>query len=152
MTPVLAPLILPATSATESDAETAISTPGVVPAVKLPPDHLPICKCSIPAPTPVPVGMASEVDTWALASCETSTLKVVSTVPPMAVADTNLLSDELAETDEAFQDYVIVHELLHLRYRTHGKRFHAMMSALVPNWRELERQSQHSTERRRIGH
>jgi predicted metal-dependent hydrolase len=56
-------------------------------------------------------------------------------------------ADELTETDEAFQDYVIVHELLHLRYRTHGKRFRATMSALVPNWRELERQSQHSTER-----
>ncbi len=56
-------------------------------------------------------------------------------------------ADELAETDESFQDYVIVHELLHLRYKTHGKRFQAMMSALVPNWRELERQSQHSTER-----
>jgi predicted metal-dependent hydrolase len=55
-------------------------------------------------------------------------------------------ADELAETDESFQDYVIVHELLHLRYRTHGKRFHAMMSALVPNWRELESQSQHTTE------
>jgi predicted metal-dependent hydrolase len=55
-------------------------------------------------------------------------------------------ADELAETDEAFRDYVIVHELLHLRYRSHSKRFHAMMSALVPNWRELERQSQHSTE------
>jgi len=56
-------------------------------------------------------------------------------------------ADELADTDEAFQDYVIVHELLHLRYRTHGKRFQAMMSALVPDWRELERQSQHSTDR-----
>lgn len=48
---------------------------------------------------------------------------------------------ELAETDESFQDLVIVHELLHLRYHTHDKRFRAMMSALVPNWRELERQS-----------
>lgn len=57
-------------------------------------------------------------------------------------------ADELADADEAFQDYVIVHELLHLRYRTHGKQFQAMMSALVPDWRELERQSQHSTERR----
>jgi predicted metal-dependent hydrolase len=56
-------------------------------------------------------------------------------------------ADELAETSEAFQDYVIVHELLHLRYPTHGNRFHAMMSALIPNWRELERQSRHSTER-----
>lgn len=59
-------------------------------------------------------------------------------------------ADELADTDEAFQDYVIVHELLHLRYRTHGKRFQVMMSALIPEWRELERQSQHSTDR--IGH
>ena len=50
-------------------------------------------------------------------------------------------ADELADTDEAFQDYVIVHELLHLRYRTHGKRFQAMMSALVPTWRELELQT-----------
>ncbi|MFJ3081770.1 M48 family metallopeptidase [Streptomyces halstedii] len=55
-------------------------------------------------------------------------------------------ADELAETDKGFQDYVIVHELLHLRYRSHGKRFHAMMSALVPNWREWEHSSRHSTE------
>jgi len=46
----------------------------------------------------------------------------------------------LLELREELQDYVIVHELLHLRYRTHGKRFKAMMSALVPNWRELESQ------------
>ncbi len=56
-------------------------------------------------------------------------------------------ADELADTDDAFQDYVIVHELLHLRYKTHGKRFQAMMTALVPGWRELERQSTHSIER-----
>ncbi|MER5868479.1 M48 family metallopeptidase [Streptomyces sp. NPDC002044] len=54
-------------------------------------------------------------------------------------------ADELAEADRAFQDFVIVHELLHLRYRTHGKRFHAMMSAFVPNWRELEHKSRHSS-------
>lgn len=56
-------------------------------------------------------------------------------------------AEELADEKEAFQDYVIVHELLHLRYRTHGKRFQAMMSALVPDWRELERASRHVTER-----
>lgn len=48
---------------------------------------------------------------------------------------------ELAEADESFQDYVIVHELLHLRYHAHDRRFRAMLSALVPDWRELERQS-----------
>lgn len=48
---------------------------------------------------------------------------------------------DLAKKSDDFQDYVIVHELLHLRYRDHGKQFKAMMSALVPNWRELEQQS-----------
>jgi hypothetical protein len=40
-----------------------------------------------------------------------------------------------------------VHELLHLKYRDHGKQFKAMMTALVPNWRELEQISRHWTER-----
>jgi hypothetical protein len=53
-------------------------------------------------------------------------------------------ANDLAEADESFQDYVIVHELLHLRYHTHDRRFRAMLSALVPNWRELERQSTRS--------
>lgn len=52
-------------------------------------------------------------------------------------------ADDLAEAPDDFQDFVIVHELLHLRYKTHGKRFQAMMSAFVPNWREFERDSRH---------
>jgi predicted metal-dependent hydrolase len=55
-------------------------------------------------------------------------------------------ADDLSTEDEDFQNYVIVHELLHLKYRGHGKQFKAMMTALVPNWRELERLSQHATE------
>jgi predicted metal-dependent hydrolase len=61
-------------------------------------------------------------------------------------------ADDLAEAREDFQDYVIVHELLHLRYRDHGKLFKAVMTAMVPNWRELETESRHSTERRAMGH
>lgn len=55
------------------------------------------------------------------------------------------LAHDLVDMPEEFQDYVVVHELLHLRYRSHGKAFTAMMTALVPDWRELERWA---TERR----
>lgn len=47
-------------------------------------------------------------------------------------------SDDLPFEDSDFQDFVVVHELLHLRYKTHGKGFQAVMSALVPEWRALE--------------
>ena len=48
------------------------------------------------------------------------------------------LADDLAAEAEDFQDYVIVHELLHLRFSTHGRMFKALMSAHVPGWREME--------------
>lgn len=44
------------------------------------------------------------------------------------------LAVDLAEQEERFQDYVIVHELLHLRVPTHGRLFKALMSAYVPGW------------------
>ena len=46
-------------------------------------------------------------------------------------------SDLLAESG-TFQDYVIVHELLHLRYHSHGRVFKALMSAYVPGWQAME--------------
>jgi len=48
------------------------------------------------------------------------------------------LALDLVDKDGRFQDYVIVHELLHLRIRSHGKRFRALLSAYVPDWRDLE--------------
>ena len=52
-------------------------------------------------------------------------------------------AEDLAHSDEAFQDFVIVHELLHLRYKSHNKWFQAAMTAYVPNWRELQSQTEH---------
>jgi predicted metal-dependent hydrolase len=51
------------------------------------------------------------------------------------------LAADLIQQARPFQDCVIVHELLHLRYATHGKVFKAVMSAYVPRWRELFRES-----------
>jgi len=38
------------------------------------------------------------------------------------------------------QDYVMLHELCHLRYLNHGPEFHALLESLCPNHRELRRQ------------
>jgi predicted metal-dependent hydrolase len=52
-------------------------------------------------------------------------------------AGTVTLAADLVAQDERFQDYVIVHELLHLRYTSHGRMFKALMSAHVPEWRRI---------------
>lgn len=48
------------------------------------------------------------------------------------------LALDLLDQSEGFQDYVIVHELLHLRYVSHGKIFKALMSAYVPEWKRYD--------------
>jgi predicted metal-dependent hydrolase len=45
-------------------------------------------------------------------------------------------SDLLGEA-QGFQDYVIVHELLHLKLRNHGRVFRSLLSAHVPTWRRF---------------
>jgi predicted metal-dependent hydrolase len=47
------------------------------------------------------------------------------------------LALELLECDPAFLDYVIAHELLHLRLPRHGRLFNAVMTAHCPGWRDL---------------
>jgi hypothetical protein len=49
------------------------------------------------------------------------------------------LAKDLAEKESRFQDYVIVHELLHLRVPNHGRLFKALMSAQVPGWRNIQK-------------
>jgi predicted metal-dependent hydrolase len=48
------------------------------------------------------------------------------------------LAEDLVEQEAGFQDFVIVHELLHLRVPTHGRLFKALMTAHVPAWRQFE--------------
>ena len=50
-------------------------------------------------------------------------------------AGTVTLASDLVQESRRFQDYVMVHELLHLRYSTHGRVFKALISAHVPGWR-----------------
>lgn len=53
------------------------------------------------------------------------------------------LASDLVDRETGFIDFVIAHELLHLRVPNHGKLFKALMNAYVPNWK------QHDTTRRR---
>jgi predicted metal-dependent hydrolase len=47
-------------------------------------------------------------------------------------------SDLLSEP-RGFRDAVIVHELLHLRIRNHGKLFKSLLNSFVPGWeKEIE--------------
>lgn len=55
-------------------------------------------------------------------------------------AGTVTLAIDLVDQDLRFQDFVIAHELLHLRVPSHGRLFKALLSAHVPGWRELDAQ------------
>jgi len=46
-------------------------------------------------------------------------------------------SEDLLKEPQAFQDYVIVHELLHLRVPNHGRLFRSLMSLYLPDWEDL---------------
>jgi len=43
-------------------------------------------------------------------------------------------SDDLLKEAKTFQEFVIVHELLHLQVPNHGKLFKSLMNAYLPGW------------------
>src|SRR5437868_3553873 len=55
-----------------------------------------------------------------------------------STAGTITLAADLAFQPPSFQDFVVAHELLHLRVPNHGRLFKALMTAHVPNWRALD--------------
>jgi len=51
-------------------------------------------------------------------------------------------SEDLLKEQLDFQEYVIVHELLHLRVPNHGKLFRSLMSLYLPDWEDLANHSE----------
>lgn len=43
----------------------------------------------------------------------------------------------LVREERAFQEVVIVHELLHLRVPNHGRLFQSLMTAYLPQWQRI---------------
>lgn len=53
-----------------------------------------------------------------------------------STSGTITLATDLAFQNVRFQNFVIAHELLHLRVPNHGKLFKALLTAHIPDWRE----------------
>ena len=51
-------------------------------------------------------------------------------------------SKDLLKEHPDFQEYVIVHELLHLRVPNHGKLFRSLISLYLPNWENIASHSE----------
>lgn len=44
---------------------------------------------------------------------------------------------ELLSKQREFADYVIVHELLHMKVPNHGKLFKSLLHAFIPDWEKV---------------
>lgn len=62
------------------------------------------------------------------------------------------LASDLVDQDLKFQDFVIAHELLHLRLPRHGRLFRALMSAHVPGWQVFDAAASNRRSRPIKGH
>jgi predicted metal-dependent hydrolase len=52
-----------------------------------------------------------------------------------STAGTITLAADLVNQPTKFQDFVVAHELLHLRVPNHGRLFKALMAVHIPGWR-----------------
>ena len=50
------------------------------------------------------------------------------------------ISSELIKLDPVFADYVIIHELCHLKHHNHGKEFYWLLGELVPDYKSIRKE------------
>lgn len=46
------------------------------------------------------------------------------------------ISSELVKLDDIYLEYVILHELCHLRHHDHGQKFYKLLSEVFPDWKQ----------------
>lgn len=50
------------------------------------------------------------------------------------------LNSELVKLDEKFSEYVIIHELCHLRYHNHGQEYYSLLEEIVPDYKSVRKE------------
>lgn len=53
------------------------------------------------------------------------------------------LSTELIKLSDIYTDYVIAHELCHLKHHNHGEKFYALLSEIFPDWKKFRSEMRH---------
>lgn len=51
-----------------------------------------------------------------------------------------MLNGQLVAMDKKYLDYVVLHELTHLKYSNHGQEFKNFMTQFMPNWKDVRRE------------
>ena len=82
----------------------------------------------------------AEVIKWAeKISVEPRQIRIQKMTKKWASCSTNgwvCFSTDILNAPKAFQEYVIVHELLHLQVPNHGKLFKSLLNTYLPGWEE----------------
>ncbi|HCU21026.1 MAG TPA: M48 family peptidase, partial [Bacteroidales bacterium] len=50
------------------------------------------------------------------------------------------LSSELIRLSDRYIEYVIVHELCHLKQHNHGPKYYGLLSELYPDWKRARKE------------
>jgi predicted metal-dependent hydrolase len=50
------------------------------------------------------------------------------------------LSTELIKLPDRYTEYVIAHELCHLKHHNHGKRYYDLLSVVFPEWKSVRKE------------
>jgi len=91
-------------------------------------------------PNSPPKPFKSRVDSWAakiqVKPQQVRLQKMTRKWASCSTAGRLTFSEDLLRQSSGFQDYVIVHELLHLKVPNHGKLFKSLMAAHLPSWKE----------------
>jgi predicted metal-dependent hydrolase len=83
--------------------------------------------------------LKARVEYWALkVRARPKSVRIQKMKRKWASCSTNkclTFSESLLQESAGFQDFVIVHELIHLKIPNHGKLFKSLLSAYLPGWK-----------------